>query len=161
MKRRPSQKQIGSTLRVLRGYQKVLRPIMADKLNNSALFVDLADIYEISALYVAMTNRILREKRAAPSEEICDRFVAIQVELLEHLPYHIKSLRKTLPRVVRVLCELEEQEVRKSRRTQLRSNRKTIHPPRRATSPRKQKPSSATPRRPLPTPTTRPEDSPK
>ncbi len=65
------------------------------------LLADLFDIQDICLAYVAALDAL---SNGTPTEREFDGFLDfLDIELLEHLPFHIRSLRKGVPKARRDL----------------------------------------------------------
>ncbi len=89
-----------NTVDIAKNLRLKLGDKLSDKLNKSQLFIDLADIHEISRSYLELIDKIL-SVNDSDKEAIEDILYAINTELFEHLPYHSKSLKKLLPQVIK------------------------------------------------------------
>lgn len=79
-----------------------LDELLPKDLQKSQVYVDLADIHEISRAYLEAIDRILSAELIDPAM-LEDILHEIDCQLFEHLPYHLKSLKKLLPKVVESL----------------------------------------------------------
>jgi hypothetical protein len=94
--------EIEITSDVLRALRLKLDGLLPESLQKSQVFVDLVDIHEICRAYLNAVNRILVEESLSPAG-LEDILYEIDSELFEHLPYHLKSLKKLLPKVIEAL----------------------------------------------------------
>ena len=91
---------IGNTaVKTSKGLRSKLGGNLSTQLNESQLFIDLADIHEICNSYLNSIEKILSIDKS-DKEELANAFYEIDTELFEHLPYHTKSLKKLLPKVI-------------------------------------------------------------
>jgi hypothetical protein len=85
---------------------RVLRSRLARHLPESFLrtsFVsDLADCYEATHRFVAVIEKLATGQRLS-ADALESALVEVDVHLLEHLGYHQRSLRKLVPKALRLL----------------------------------------------------------
>jgi hypothetical protein len=98
-----SAQQAVDLVKALRGK---LSPYLTKELNESAFFVDLADIYEACTWYVETMGRI--SDVSLTRDELETVLIDIDVNMLEHLNYHLDSLKKSLPAVLNAISLPED-----------------------------------------------------
>jgi hypothetical protein len=77
-----------------------------EELNRSQLYVDVADSYQACRDFVEIVNTFLSTE--TPNHDRLESFlVDVDVHLLEHLGYHLESLRKLLPIAISWLGDSE------------------------------------------------------
>lgn len=94
--------KIQETSRVLRALESQFRLLLPASFQESRLAVDMADIHEICRAYLSCINDLLSND-AVNRRAIEDVFYEIDCELFEHLPYHLRSLKKMMPQVKRAI----------------------------------------------------------
>jgi hypothetical protein len=92
-----------ATINILNSLRTQLEPSLTESLNESQFFVDLADIHEICRAYIASIDNIINSSGADDLEKLKDIFYEIDCQLFEHLPYHLNSLKKLLPKAIKSL----------------------------------------------------------
>ncbi len=95
-----SDKELKLTVEIAEKLRLKLKGRLSKKLNDSQLWIDLADIHEICRVYLTIIERILSVDEA-DKKTLEDLLYEIDIELFEHLPYHSKSLKKLLPKVIK------------------------------------------------------------
>lgn len=76
-----------------------LEPFFPEPLNNSQVFIDLADIYEISQLYIKLIDEMVSSE--SYSEMEANQFAySLDTHVVEHLNYHLASLKNLMPDVI-------------------------------------------------------------
>lgn len=76
-----------------------MSPYLTDNMNQSQLFVDIADAYEACCRFIAIVDDI-SSKETLQVDQLEAFLVDVDVHLLEHLAYHLKSLRKLVPKAI-------------------------------------------------------------
>jgi hypothetical protein len=76
---------------------------LSKKFEDSSLYVDLADIYEVSAWYMSCIEKVIAKPGVCKKDDLVSLLVELQIQLLEHLPYHQKTLKR---HIARALSEL-------------------------------------------------------
>ena len=99
MKRNSSHK----TLKLYKALQENISPLVSEKVNRAPLMVDIADAYEACQQFIDLINKFNSRKRHT-KDQVENLLVEIDVHLLEHLTYHLKSLRKEVPRALKSLA---------------------------------------------------------
>lgn len=94
--------EVDTTIKILGSLRSKLEPSLPVAIGESRLFVDLADIYEICRAYLTAID-IITSSEIRDLEKLKDVFYEIDCQLFEHLPYHLKSLKKLLPKVIESL----------------------------------------------------------
>ena len=92
----PNANETGKRLTMLRG---AIGPFMSDRVNSSSMYVDLADIYEISSWYVKIVDEVL-SSGSPQKEDVFEMLVGLETQIIRHLSTHIQSLVKSLPRAI-------------------------------------------------------------
>lgn len=92
--------EVDATIKILRSLRSKLEPSLPVSIGESQFFVDLADIHEICRAYLAAVDRIISSE-FEDLEALQDILYEIDSHLFEHLPYHLKSLKKLLPKVIK------------------------------------------------------------
>jgi hypothetical protein len=115
-------KSTNETVRILRRLSKRLKPLLPEEFHDSSLLVDLADVYEICSWYIDALDALIRERGAPDRKRVEAIFARMHIELLEHLPYHTRSLRRSIPRVENALAHRSTRSVgrKKPRRKRAR-----------------------------------------
>ena len=76
--------------------KRKISPYLTDALNRSQLYVDIADSYEACSSFVSLIDDFLsRDTMLADQAEAF--LTDLDVHLLEHLAYHMESLRRLIP----------------------------------------------------------------
>lgn len=91
-----------ATIKILGSLRSKLEPSLPESIGESQFFVDLADIHEICRAYLVAVDMIASSE-TQDLEKLKDIFYEIDCQLFEHLPYHLKSLKKLLPKVIKSL----------------------------------------------------------
>ena len=94
--------EVEITLETVRTLHVKLDALFPESLRKSQLFVDLADIHEICRNYLDVIDGILAEEPIG-QEKLEDLLYKIDCQLFEHLPFHLKSLKKLLPKAISAL----------------------------------------------------------
>jgi len=76
--------------------KRKISPYLADALNRSQLYVDIADSYEACSSFVSLVDDLL-SKDTVLADQAEAFFIDLDVHLLEHLAYHMESLRRLVP----------------------------------------------------------------
>lgn len=95
------------TLEVLAACRDKFSKFFDQDINGSAVYVDLADIYEISSWYINKMN-VLLDSKEINRDELWEHLTDIQVQFFEHLAHHLDSLEVLLPRLIKMI-EHEDQ----------------------------------------------------
>ena len=90
------------TLKLYKALQENISPFFPEKVNRTSLFVDIADAYEACQEFIDLINKFNSQKRYT-KDQIENLMIEIDVHLLEHLTYHLKSLRREVPRALKAL----------------------------------------------------------
>lgn len=90
------------TSQVLKSLESQLGQLLPPSLRQSQLFVDLVDIHGVCRVYLKAIDKLLSKKRSN-LESMENILYEIDNELFEHLPYHLKSLKKLLPQTIHAL----------------------------------------------------------
>ena len=83
--------------------KRKLAPHLTDSLNQSQLFVDMADAYAACCSFIAIVDDISTVE-FLQTDQVETFLVDVDVHLLEHLTYHLESLRKLIPEAVDFLA---------------------------------------------------------
>ena len=94
--------KIQETLRVLKKLESQFRLLLPRSVQSSQLAVDMADIHKICRTYLSCINELMK-RDVTNRRQIEDLFYEIDCDLFEHLPYHLKSLKKIMPHVKRAI----------------------------------------------------------
>ena len=86
------------TVRAAAKLRRRLKSHISEKLCDSGLIVDLADIREIAIWTQRTINKL--GARELTTSELQDILVEVDVQLLFHLRYHLRSLANKLPKVL-------------------------------------------------------------
>ncbi|MDR2189451.1 MAG: hypothetical protein LBE62_15615 [Azonexus sp.] len=73
-----------------------ISPYLSDSLNQSQFFVDVADAYSACSSFISLVDDLL-SKDIVLADQVEVFLADLDVHLLEHLAYHIKSLRRLIP----------------------------------------------------------------
>jgi len=95
-----------ATIKILGSLRSKLEPSLSEAIGKSQFFVDLADIHEICRAYLVAIDMITSFE-TEDLEKLKDILYEIDCQLFEHLPYHLKSLKKLLPKVIKSLESME------------------------------------------------------
>jgi hypothetical protein len=74
----------------------------------SAIAVDLADLSDVASEHKKHVRQFLRLAQSARKERVGTLLAEIDVNLLFHADWHLKSLKKNLPKYVRYLHKSSE-----------------------------------------------------
>lgn len=94
------QSKVNITVKLAKQLREKLDPLIPESLSNSTLIIDLADTHEVCRTYLEDIEKILASNNP---EEIENILYKIDCELFEHLAYHLKSLKKLLPKLIHSL----------------------------------------------------------
>ncbi len=85
-----------------KNFRRAIEPYISEDLKGSAIFVDLSDIYAICLSYVALIDSHLISKgdEKINKESLVGVLYEIDSELVEHLSFHLESLKENLPLVI-------------------------------------------------------------
>ncbi len=89
------------TVDLIDALRERLEESLSTSLNESHLFGDIADIHEACRVYLGAIDKILSKDSSL--EDVENILYEIDCELFEHLPYHLKSLRKLLPKMIHAI----------------------------------------------------------
>ncbi|HXG20691.1 MAG TPA: hypothetical protein VNN62_16650 [Methylomirabilota bacterium] len=89
--------QIGTTLR------KICRGVPQSVI--SSIAVDLADLYTIGITHRRNLRRLVKLRGPQDSDELLDLLVKFDVSLLFEAQYHLRSLKRLLPRLEKSLTK--------------------------------------------------------
>lgn len=95
-----SRRQKNSSIRMIGKLRRTLEPMLPTSLHDSALFVDLGDIYEFCLWYVDNLEKITLKKRPVSATQMSSLLFKIYIQLTEHLPYHQRSLKREVNKVI-------------------------------------------------------------
>jgi hypothetical protein len=102
--KRSSPRRIAHLVQSLR---ERISPHLPDKLNRSSLYVDLADAYQACNDFIRTIDKVV-SKVSLRRTELETNLVDVDVHLLEHLNYHVESLRELVPQAIGALEERPE-----------------------------------------------------
>ncbi|MDD1607984.1 MAG: hypothetical protein LUO95_10845 [Methylococcaceae bacterium] len=94
--------KVDITIKIAHSLRLQLESSLPVAIGESQFFVDLADIREICHAYLTAVDRITSSE-VEDLEKLKDIFYEIDCQLFVHLPYHLKSLKKLLPKVIEAL----------------------------------------------------------
>ena len=72
-------------------------------MDRGAFYGDLTDIYGICIWYLEIMEHLMNS-RSVNREMLEDVFVELDVQLLEHMRFHLKSQKKLLPQALRAVA---------------------------------------------------------
>ena len=84
--------------------KRKISPCLTDVLNQSQLYVDIADSYEACSSFVSLVDDFL-SRDTVLADQVETFLVDLDVHLLEHLAYHMKSLRRLIPAALDFLAD--------------------------------------------------------
>jgi hypothetical protein len=93
-----------SIVNLYQALQQKMSPHLPEKIGRTSLFVDIADAYEACNSFSDVVEDLVSRKRMT-RDQLQTALVDVDLHLLEHLTYHLKSLRKHLPKAIAALEE--------------------------------------------------------
>lgn len=103
------------TVAIVRQLERKLNKHLPVGMNRGAFYADLADIHEISTWYIATLDQLLAS-RMLTNEQLEDVLIALDVQLLSHMKFHLASLKKLLPHALKAVDSSKAKPVKPSKR---------------------------------------------